>query len=66
MPSRVTHEKPVDKDEVDVFCVYCPETDKRYYFDPKECRQGISLRLEPTRNHQTKFVHLIEDYRRIP
>jgi hypothetical protein len=61
-----THERPLDKNELDVVCVYCPETDECYYFDPNQCRQGFSLRVGPAKNHQVKSVHLIEDYRRIP
>jgi hypothetical protein len=61
-----THERPVNKNEIDLYCVYCPETDECYYFDPSEYREGFSLRVEPSRNHQAKLVHLSEDYRRIP
>ena len=31
-----THTRQVDKDQVDLYCIYCPETDACYYLDPKE------------------------------
>ena len=27
-----SHGKRIDKRQVDVFCIYCPETDRCYYF----------------------------------
>src|SRR5438445_3944012 len=30
-----THIRPIPKDQVDVICVYCPDTDKCYYLDPQ-------------------------------
>jgi len=29
-----THERPVDKTQVNVLCIYCPETDECYYPGP--------------------------------
>ena len=28
--SSGTHNKPIDKNEIDLYCVYCPDTDKCY------------------------------------
>jgi hypothetical protein len=33
-----THTVPVDKNEVDLFCVYCPDTDRCYYIEPGQFR----------------------------
>ena len=61
-PHRVT----MDKEEVDIVCVYCPETDSCYYFDPKAINQSINLRVKAARNHQCTSVRIAEDYRKIP
>ena len=61
-----THTAPVDKNEVDVFCVYCPDTDECYYLDPKEFRAHASLRVGAPKNSQRKHVRFATDYRRVP
>ena len=30
-----THTSPIDKNEVDIYCVYCPDTDECYYLRPE-------------------------------
>jgi hypothetical protein len=61
-----SHDRPVDKSEVDLYCIYCPETDGCYYFRPQDYNRRVSLRVLPTRNGQTSLVHLADDFRRIP
>jgi PD-(D/E)XK nuclease superfamily protein len=61
-----THVRPVDKDEVDLFCVYCPDTKECYYFDPSECRNSITLRVGAPKNNQRKAIRLACDYRKVP
>src|SRR6516164_11455236 len=31
-----THVRPIDKDHIDVVCIYCPDTRECYYVDPKQ------------------------------
>ena len=57
--------KAVNKDLVDLYCVYCPETDECYYFDPKHFTKSINLRIEPPKNNQTCGVHLASDFKNI-
>lgn len=61
-----THMRAVDKDAVDLYCIYCPETDECYYIDPKDFRRSASLRVERSKNNQSRFVKLAADYRRVP
>jgi hypothetical protein len=61
-----THRLLMDKDEVDVVCVYCPDTDRCYYFDPKKINQSISLRVQAPGNGQRTAVRMAEDYRKVP
>jgi PD-(D/E)XK endonuclease len=63
---RGTHRLPMNKEEVDVVCVYCPDNDRCYYFDPKKIQQSITLRLQPPRNGQRVGVRMAADYRRVP
>jgi hypothetical protein len=59
------HSVPLDKSQVDLFCVYCPDTDKCYYFDPKAFGKSLTLRIAPPKNGQKKNLKLAEDFRGI-
>jgi len=61
-----THTVPIDKGEVDVFCVYCPDTDKCYYLDPRKFGSSASLRVRSPKNSQKQGVNLACDFRRAP
>ena len=61
-----SHIVPVDKNLIDIYCVYCPETDKCYYFDPKEFGVTVSLRINPPKNNMKQGVHFAEDYLEVP
>ncbi len=60
------HTVPIDKDEVDLFCIYCPETDECYYLEPRKYRSNVSLRVEAPKNCQARGIHLAADFRRAP
>ena len=60
------HAKPINKSFVDVYCVYCPQTDECYYFDPSKFRKSITLRVETPKNNQRKGVNLASDYCKVP
>ena len=61
-----SHSKQVDKDQVDVFCVYCPDTDKCYYFKAEQVNVSVSLRIELPKNHQMKHINFADDYIGVP
>ena len=61
-----THTSPVDKSEVDLYCVYCPDTDECYYLRPERFGSTASLRVEMPKNGQRKNVNFASDYRRVP
>ena len=61
-----SHSKPIDKSQVDVFCVYCPDTDKCYYFKPEIAKTYFSLRIETPKNNQSKNINFAEDFARVP
>ena len=64
--SHGTHTVPIDKNEVDLYCVYCPNTDEYYYLEPKKFGSNMSLRVETPKNRQAKRVNFAVDFRRAP
>jgi hypothetical protein len=61
-----THMKPTDKSEIDIVCIYCPESDQCYYIRPSEHGRAVSLRVVPSKNHQKQGVLLASDFRVLP
>jgi hypothetical protein len=61
-----THLRAVDKDEIDLYCIYCPDTDECYYLNPKNYDKSVTLRVEAPKNNQTKHVNFTSDFRRVP
>jgi hypothetical protein len=61
-----SHGKPIDKRQVDVFCVYCPETDKCYYFKAEDVNTSLTLRISYPRNNQSKNIKFADDYVGVP
>ena len=61
-----THTVPIDKNEVDLYCVYCPDTDECYYLDPKDFGSNATLRVKAPKNGQLKNIKFAADYRRVP
>ena len=63
---RGTHTVPINKSEVDLYCIYCPDTDECYYLDPRKFRSNVSLRVKTPKNSQQKRAKFAADYRRVP
>ena len=61
-----THIVQYDKNEIDLICVYCPDTDKCYYINPKECNKNIVLRFSPPKSSQKSKINMAEDFLYIP
>jgi PD-(D/E)XK endonuclease len=61
-----SHGKPIDKRQVDVFCVYCPELDKCYYFKAEDTNISMTLRISAPKNNQSKNVRFANDYVGVP
>ncbi len=60
------HSVAIDKNAIDVFCVYCPDTDRCYYVEPRKVSRSVHIRISPPRNSQVKRIHLAEDFTEIP
>jgi hypothetical protein len=61
-----THTVPVDKSEIDIYCIYCPDTDECYYLEPGQFGANASLRVEAPKNGQRKGINFAADFRRAP
>jgi hypothetical protein len=56
----------IDKDKIDLYCVYCPESDECYYFDPDNFGRSVTIRIDKPKNNQTKGIHFAEDFKQVP
>jgi hypothetical protein len=61
-----THKARIDKEGVDLFCIYCPDTRCCYYVDPKKFRESITLRVVAARNNQQRGIRDAEEFRNVP
>jgi hypothetical protein len=61
-----SHGRPIDKSQVDVLCIYCPETNKCYYFQAEHINVSLTLRIHAPKNNQSKNVKFADDYTGVP
>ncbi len=61
-----SHGQPIDKSQVDLFCVYCPDTDQCYYISPKEIGTYFTIRISASKNNQSKGINFADDFTRVP
>ena len=48
------------------FVTLNPVTDACYFLDPREYNRSVTLRVETSKNNQSKSVRLAADFRRVP
>jgi hypothetical protein len=63
--SNGIYSKPVNRDEIDCYAIYSPETSAIYYLNVDEIPQdmvAVTLRIEPTKNGQEKRVWWAKDF----
>ena len=54
---------PYDADQIDLFLIYCPETDRVYALDVGEAASSNGrLRVDPTANGQAKGIRWAADH----
>ena len=61
-----THMKDYSEDEFDFFAVYCPETDQCYYVPFRDVNKTFTIRVQNSKNNQTKNVHFADEYLKAP
>ncbi len=60
------HHIPMDRSEVDVLAIFCPDTRQTYYVDPGRHGGSVTLRMEPPANNQKVGVLLASDHLDMP
>jgi hypothetical protein len=60
------HMMDVNKNYIDVYCIYCPDTEKCYYLDPKRFDRNVSLRMEKPKNNMVTGVNFSDDFLDLP
>ncbi|MBM3432093.1 MAG: hypothetical protein FJX92_03695 [Bacteroidetes bacterium] len=58
--------RKVNKAFIDLYAIYCPQTDACNYLEPKNYKNSISLRVKTPRNYQRLRIHYAEDFRKVP
>lgn len=64
--ARGIHTQPVDKSQIDVMCIYCPDTDACYYVKPADFGSSVAIRVSPSRNHQQAGINAAALLRLMP
>jgi hypothetical protein len=64
---RGIHTSLIDRNAIDLFCVYCPDTERCYYLDPAAITgNSLYLRLAATKNNMAKGIRWARDFTEIP
>jgi hypothetical protein len=50
------HSRPMAVNEIDVIAIYCPDTCKAYYLNPRDFALSATVRIAPSRNGQALRV----------
>ncbi len=56
----------VDKNDIDLYCVYCLDNDACYYFNPNDYNLTVSFRVRMPKNNQTVKIKFADDFREVP
>lgn len=58
------HNKPINRSEIDIFCIYCPNTDKCYFINLSvENKTEMVLRIDQPRSKiNNDRIHWAKDY----
>lgn len=64
--SKGVKTKSADKKLINVYAIYCPQTDGCYYFDPSKYNKSISLRVNTSLNNQAKGIHPATGFLKVP
>ncbi len=58
--------RAVNKSEIDLYAIYCPETDECYYFNPCSYNKSITIRVNAPRNNQCEGLNFAKQFRKVP
>jgi hypothetical protein len=61
-----THIQPVDKSEIDVYAMYCPDTKECYYTSIPEGNVTLTFRITSPKNNQKQNIRMSSDFLSFP
>jgi hypothetical protein len=61
-----THMQAVNKKDIDLYCIYCPDTHECYFLNPVDYEKSVTLRVKAPKNNQSKNINFMSDFRRVP
>lgn len=61
-----THIKHYDLSEIDVMAIYCPDTDKCYFFKPNPEMKAFTIRVDENSKFNKVKMHKASDLLKIP
>lgn len=64
--SKKIIKKAIDKNLIDLYCVYCPDTDECYYFRPQHVEKALSIRVIPPKKNSGNKVRMASEFKEIP
>ncbi len=64
--SKGVQRRAVDKRMIDLYCIYCPDTDSCYYIASRAIAKTIKLRVRAPKNGQKKHIRWASDFREVP
>ncbi len=64
--SKGVKTKSADKSLIDIYAVYCPQSDECYYFNPRQFNKSVTLRVKTSLNNQQMRTHNATDFRKVP
>jgi hypothetical protein len=56
----------INKAIIDIYAVYCPQTDHCYYFNPNHFNKSLTLRVKTPLNNQKSKTHSADAFRKVP
>lgn len=64
--SKGVKTKSADKTMIDLYAIYCPQTDSCYYFNPIQFNKSITLRVKASLNNQQVKTHNADLFKMVP
>ena len=60
--SKGTHISFSDKEEIDFYAIYCPDTEKCYYVNCSNFNKSVALRIEKPKNNKSEGINFADDF----
>ena len=61
-----THVQKIDKKNVDIYAIYCPDVEKVFFIEPEMFDTSVTIRVKNPKNNQKANVRIADDYLLVP